>query len=152
MLSYRSLSSLPPRLQDQVRSLSITTFVCVCAIVLVAFVVKLCRDKSAIFAAISISVFNALFPAFAQAMTNIESHSDEGHKQRSLYVKIALFRWVTTAIVIQIITVSLSTFVLHSLGYVLSYYGRLNIHLLCLSCDILPLLSALYDNTKRRTK
>ena len=38
------------------------------------------------------------------AKTGLESHSSEGHKQTSLYIKIAAFRWVNTAIVITIIT------------------------------------------------
>jgi hypothetical protein len=37
-------------------------------------------------------------------LTNCEAHSSEGNKQRSLYFKIALFRWVNTAVVITIIT------------------------------------------------
>ena len=41
--------------------------------------------------------------------TNLESHSSEGDKQTSLYVKIAAFRWVNTAIVITIITPFTST-------------------------------------------
>lgn len=38
-------------------------------------------------------------------MTNLlESHRSESTKQTSLYLKIVLFRWVTTAIVIFLIT------------------------------------------------
>mmetsp|Transcript_35507 Transcript_35507/g.71981 ORF Transcript_35507/g.71981 Transcript_35507/m.71981 type:complete len:174 (-) Transcript_35507:2540-3061(-) len=46
---------------------------------------------------------------FAKALTNMESHASEGQKQTSLYVKIAGFRWVNTAIVITIITPFTST-------------------------------------------
>jgi hypothetical protein len=98
--------NLDDTLESQVISLSITTFVCICAVVLIAFIVSLCRQISPVFAAIVISVFNVIFPIFANLMTNMESHTDEGHKQRSLYIKIALFRWVNTAIVILVITVS----------------------------------------------
>ena len=97
--------NLDDTLESQMISLSITTFVCICAVVLIAFIVSLCRQISPIFAAIVISVFNVIFPIFANLMTNMESHTDEGHKQRSLYIKIALFRWVNTAIVILVITV-----------------------------------------------
>ena len=42
---------------------------------------------------------------FAKLMTNnIEVHRSESSKQGSLYFKIALFRWVTTAIVIFLVT------------------------------------------------
>jgi hypothetical protein len=41
---------------------------------------------------------------FAKLLTDCEAHSSEGNKQRSLYFKIALFRWVNTAVVITIIT------------------------------------------------
>jgi len=40
-----------------------------------------------------------------QAMTSLEFHPSESSKQSSLYVKIALFRWVNTAIIIAVITV-----------------------------------------------
>lgn len=38
-------------------------------------------------------------------MTQLESHPSESGKQSSMYVKIALFRWVNTAIVISLIVV-----------------------------------------------
>ena len=41
--------------------------------------------------------------------TDLESHRSEGHKQTSLYIKIAAFRWVNTAIVITIVTPFTST-------------------------------------------
>lgn len=46
---------------------------------------------------------------FAKFLTDCEAHSSEGNKQRSLYLKIALFRWVNTAVVITIITPFTST-------------------------------------------
>jgi hypothetical protein len=45
---------------------------------------------------------------FAKMLTNCEAHSSEGNKQRSLYFKIALFRWVNTAVVITIFTSTLT--------------------------------------------
>jgi len=62
-----------------------------------------------VFAAVAISVFNTIFPMFAKAMTNFESHPSESEKQRSLYIKISAFRWVNTAIVMTIITPFTST-------------------------------------------
>jgi hypothetical protein len=46
---------------------------------------------------------------FAKWLCNLESHSSEGSKQTSLYFKIAAFRWVSTAVVISIITPFTST-------------------------------------------
>jgi hypothetical protein len=98
--------NLDDNLSRQVISVGITTIVCLAAIILIAFIVALCRDRSAQFAAVAIAVFNALFPMFAQAMTALESHSEEGLKERSLYIKIAVFRWINTAVVINVVTVS----------------------------------------------
>lgn len=97
--------NLDDTMESQIISLCITTFVCLCAVVLIAYIVKVCRDRDPALCAFAIAFFNALFPLFAKTMTNLESHTDEGHKQRSLYIKIAVFRWVNTAIVIFIITV-----------------------------------------------
>jgi hypothetical protein len=57
-----------------------------------------------VYAVLTISLFNSVFPIFAKALTALEAHAGEGEKQTSLYFKIALFRWVNTAIVITIIT------------------------------------------------
>ena len=100
---------LNEKFKAKFKQVTITTFVTICAVALVAFIVRLCRDRSAAFGAIAISVFNALFPMFAKSLTNMESHASEGQKQTSLYVKIAGFRWVNTAIVITIITPFTST-------------------------------------------
>lgn len=83
---------------------SLTIFATLCAILAIAFVIRITNDTSVVFAAIAISVFNSAFPVFAKLLTNLEAHGSEGVKQRSLYFKIALFRWVNTAIVITIIT------------------------------------------------
>jgi hypothetical protein len=51
---------------------------------------------------ITISVSNLVFPEFAKWLTEFEAHFSEGDKQTSLYFKIALFRWINTAILITI--------------------------------------------------
>ena len=48
--------------------------------------------------------FNLAFPEFAKLIVNLESHPTESKLQMSLYWKIALFRWVNTAIVITLVT------------------------------------------------
>jgi hypothetical protein len=53
-----------------------------------------------------ITVSNVVFPIIAKAMTTVERHAIEEDRQVWLYIKIAFFRWVNTALVIEIITVS----------------------------------------------
>ena len=53
----------------------------------------------------SISIFNALFPQVAKAMTNyLETHQTESQYQSSLYIKLVLFRWTTSVLIFFIIT------------------------------------------------
>jgi hypothetical protein len=74
------------------------------AIVVIAFLVWALNGVQVEWAAIAIAVFNSVFPMFAKLLTSFEAHASEGGKQRSLYFKIALFRWANTAVVITIIT------------------------------------------------
>lgn len=78
-------------------------------IVACAFLVKQIRSYGPIYAAVTISLLNTLFPMVAKSMTNTEIHRSHGSKQTSLYVKICLFRWVNTAIVTTLITPFTST-------------------------------------------
>jgi hypothetical protein len=48
--------------------------------------------------------FNLAFPEFAKLITLWEAHPTESKLQTSMYFKVALFRWVNTAIVITFIT------------------------------------------------
>ena len=54
--------------------------------------------------AIILSTLNFIIPFVTRLMVSYEKHLDEGSMQRSLYIKITLFRWVNTAIVTRIIT------------------------------------------------
>mmetsp|Transcript_17898 Transcript_17898/g.25239 ORF Transcript_17898/g.25239 Transcript_17898/m.25239 type:complete len:1117 (+) Transcript_17898:610-3960(+) len=87
----------------------LTTLATFCTIVLGAFVVNFINSIGQSFTAIAISAGNLIFPIFAKFLTTLESHPDAGSVQTSLYCKIALFRWVNTAIVITIITPFTST-------------------------------------------
>lgn len=42
-------------------------------------------------------------------MVSYEKHYDEGSMQRSLYIKITLFRWMNTAIITRVITPFVAT-------------------------------------------
>jgi len=100
---------LNEKTKDRLRQQATTIFVTVCAVFAIAIVVYITNRRSPFFAAIVISLFNSIFPMFAKMMTNTESHASEGGKQRSLYFKIALFRWINTAVVFTIITPFTST-------------------------------------------
>jgi len=76
------------------------------SIIAAAFLVNEMRAYGALYAAVTISVLNYVCPTAAKALTNTEIHPNEGSKQASLYIKIAIFRWVNTAIVTTVITVS----------------------------------------------
>ena len=54
--------------------------------------------------AITISIFNTIFPTFAKFLVSCESHKTETSLQTSLFLKVALFRWVSTAVIYLIIT------------------------------------------------
>jgi len=55
-------------------------------------------------AALAIAISNTAFPQVAKLLSKFERHSREEHFQVWLYAKIALFRWVNTALVISFIT------------------------------------------------
>ena len=93
----------------KIRQITFSTIISLVSIAAAAAIVYLCRRKGIMYAALAISVANAIFPMIAKAVTHFESHASETGKQISLYLKIAIFRWVITAIVITIITPFTST-------------------------------------------
>lgn len=93
----------------RLRQLSVSTLMSLACIVAVAVLVYLLRLKSALYAALAISISNAIFPMIAKAVTTFESHTSMTGMQISLLVKITVFRWVITAIIITIITPFTST-------------------------------------------
>jgi hypothetical protein len=101
----------------RLKELFLTSCFTLATIVLVAYLVYLSNnseklekhlasaDINMLGSAVTISIFNAIFPSFAKILTNMcESHRSESSRQSSLYYKIALFRWVISAVVIFIIT------------------------------------------------
>ena len=87
----------------RIRQLSITTFIGLVCVAAVASLIYVCHQFSKSGSALAISVANALYPLVAKMLTNMETHPSETGKHVSLYVKIAIFRWVVTAIIITII-------------------------------------------------
>jgi hypothetical protein len=84
---------------QKLKEQALTAFATLCAIIAVAVIVRVASNASTVGAAFSIAAFNSIFPMFAKMLTALEAHASEGEKQSSLYFKIALFRWVNTAIV-----------------------------------------------------
>ena len=66
-------------------------------------------------AALIINIGNTLFPYVAKFLTHFEVHRREGQKETSLYIKYALFRWVNTAVVTTLITVSCTRITLNEI-------------------------------------
>jgi hypothetical protein len=102
-------ADLNVKTMDKLKPLATTTISSLLAIFFIALLINVIHNTSPAWAAIAIAVSNSIFPMIAKMLTNIERHSSEGLKQTSLYFKIALFRWVNTAVVITIITPFTST-------------------------------------------
>lgn len=94
---------------DRMKQQFFTALATVAALVLVAVVVFLVNDTSPALTAYTIAVANAIFPMFAKFLSYSEDHPSHGSLQTSLYFKIAIFRWTTTAIIITIVTPFTST-------------------------------------------
>jgi hypothetical protein len=107
---------------DKFKPLATTTISSIITTILIAMLIHLIHDRSPGWAAISIAIANSLFPMIAKFLTNLERHSSEGLTQTSLYFKIAMFRWVNTAVVITIITPFTATLNLHK-GLIPSIYA-----------------------------
>jgi len=90
---------LNEKTKERLKQQLLTTVATFAAIVLIAFLIRALNDRSVTFSAFGIAIFNAIFPVFAKFLTDLEAHKSEGGKQRSLYAKIAFFRWANTAIV-----------------------------------------------------
>jgi hypothetical protein len=115
-------ADLNVRAIDKFKPLATTTISSIMTIILIAMLIHLIHDRSPSWAAIAIAIANSLFPMVAKLLTNLERHSSEGPKQTSLYFKIAMFRWVNTAVVITIITPFTATLSLHK-GLIPSIYA-----------------------------
>ena len=103
-----------------------TWFVTLC---LLSFLLKLLHDENALYSAIAISLFNFFFPFFCVIITNMEPHKTNTDLETSLFLKMVFFRWVNTAIIIDLLTVSslfLTPFVIYILylNYFCSHFHK----------------------------
>jgi len=93
------------RAAAKLKQTTVTTLITIGYILIGAYAVHFAEDSSPGFgAAFTISVMNLMFPNLAKYITDFEGHRNESKLQSSLYVKIAAFRWVNTAIVTTVIT------------------------------------------------
>ena len=69
------------------------------------FLIAFARNRyGATMAALIISILNTLVPYICKAITAFESHTQEGTKSTSRYIKITIFLFINTAIVTSLIT------------------------------------------------
>lgn len=79
---------------ERLKQQCLTLLVTVASIALIAFIISLTNNNSdPTGTSFVIAIFNVIFPMFAKAINGLESHPSEGSMQRSLFCKIALFRW-----------------------------------------------------------
>jgi hypothetical protein len=81
-------------------SFAVTLVIIACG----ATLITRARRRSAFAAAMTINIINQVTPRISRMITNrFESHSNNGSRQASLYVKMTLLKWVNTAIVTTLI-------------------------------------------------
>jgi hypothetical protein len=82
----------------------ITLAITVGLISLAGLVVSRIRDAvGPALAAIVVTIFNSSIPQVLKLLMLLERHTDEGSRQKSLYIKITLFRWVNTGLFSSVI-------------------------------------------------
>jgi hypothetical protein len=92
-------------------ALLVTACVTLAEIVVSVLLVKLFRDQvSAAAAGLVIAALNSIAPVGIKAAADlIERHRTETDFQKSIFVRITLYRWITTVVVAKIITPFLAT-------------------------------------------
>lgn len=85
--------------QKQVVQTIVSTFVSLLAVAAGGVVIAYARRWSAVASAVTISILNQVTPRVCMFINNrTESHSSDGSRQASLYVKMTFFRWVNTVV------------------------------------------------------
>ncbi len=88
----------------------ITLTITLALVILSGWTVNLTRERSGAFAAgILTTSFNIVIPFIVRLLLLIESHTREDDRQRSLYIKVTIFRWVNTAIATKFVVPFTST-------------------------------------------
>ena len=73
------------------------------------FVIHRARRLNTLFFSICVSTFNFFIPQIIKLLLLLERHSNEGSRQKSMYMKITLFRWSNSAILTKTITPFMDT-------------------------------------------
>mmetsp|Transcript_24108 Transcript_24108/g.35726 ORF Transcript_24108/g.35726 Transcript_24108/m.35726 type:complete len:1034 (-) Transcript_24108:246-3347(-) len=89
---------------DILKPMATTTICSAILIFLIALLIRTINDWKQTYAALAIAAANVTFPQVAKILTSFERHSSMTGIEISLYFKIAVFRWITSAIVMTIIT------------------------------------------------
>jgi len=97
------------------------TFMGLCLIV---YIIGFIHEKSVLFGSLTISFFNTIFPLCSRMMTRLECHYSESNFQTSLYVKVALFRFVNYVLIVDIISRFTSTLSVTSEGLLIKVYSN----------------------------
>jgi len=97
--------SLNVSLSTQSKQKTYTVLITLVTLSLVAYAIRSLSRTRPIFVSYMISFVNVVFPVFVNAMIDyLETHKSETEKQTSMYMKIVLFRWTTTAILYFLVT------------------------------------------------
>jgi len=95
---------LNANLNKRVRSIIITSIITLALNVFTSWIVQLIDTHFGYLgSSITIAVANIIFPEICKILTKFEPHKSESEYETSLLIKIAFFRFVNTAIVINII-------------------------------------------------
>ena len=94
--------TLTQQLKQQILTFFLTAFAILCGCAVVVY----CRKNyGAVYAALAVTAVNTVAPNVCHYIVNgFESHASEGGWQTSLYLKITVSRWITTAILTAMIT------------------------------------------------
>ncbi len=98
---------LDVRKRDKFKIILMTTSATIFGLVLAAVAVIIMKQRRLSAAPFVIAICNQAFPKFALFLTYFEKHGSRDSLEVSLYIKIVVFRWVNTAIVTTIASVSI---------------------------------------------
>jgi len=73
------------------------------------FFISSLQGNTASYTPLYITVTNIIVPKICEFINAFESHSTEGNRNASLYIKVAIFRWFNSAVCLLIISSSIET-------------------------------------------
>ena len=100
------------RPRDKTRIMFLTSLATLAGLILAAATLAIMKERQISVAPFVIALLNQAFPRFALYLTYFEKHASRDTLEVSLYIKIVVFRWVNTAIVTTIVSVSIKVYLL----------------------------------------